>query len=125
MDGRDGPKNPLATCQHGRKRPNIPPMTCETLPVRVEVLALHPFSGSGVLALADVELTVGGIALILHGVQLRADAHKTEVTLPRYRDASGAWKAAVTLPEELRGPVGDVVIAAALEAGLLREASSR
>lgn len=74
--------------------------------------------------MADVEIIVGGVAIVLHGVQLRADGSGTAVTMSRYRNHAGEWKAAVSLPEELRGPVGDVVIAAALEAGIVREVVS-
>ena len=45
----------------------------------------------------------------------------TEVTLPRYRAADGSWKAAVSLPEELKGSMGDVVLAAGIEQGILKQ----
>ena len=95
-------------------------MTAETAPVTIHVLNLHPCQHSDLLALADVEIMVAGISFVLHGVQLRADKHKTMVTLPCYRDSTGDWSAAVTLPDELCGPVGDVMIAAGFETGLLK-----
>ena len=49
------------------------------------------------LALADVELLLDGVAIVLHGVQLRADAQKTKVSLPCYRAADGNWKSAISL----------------------------
>lgn len=96
-------------------------MTTETALVTARVLDLSPCHHSDLLALADVEIVVAGVAFVLHGVQLRADTRRTQVTLPRYRATDGEWRAAVTLPEELRGPVGDVVIAAGLDAGILKD----
>ncbi len=45
----------------------------------------------------------------------------TEVALPRYRAPVGGWKAAITLPDEVGGPMGDAVLAAEIGAGILRE----
>ncbi|MDA8232817.1 MAG: hypothetical protein M0006_15910 [Magnetospirillum sp.] len=98
-----------------------------TTAVTAQTIALHPIPGArtGLLALADVEVTIAGVALVLHGVQLRADAAGTEVTAPRFRDSAGRWRTAITLPMELRGPLGDTVIAAALDAGLVVPAGSQ
>lgn len=93
----------------------------EYLPVTISVLNITPTTANRVMALADVEVVIEGIALVVHGVQLRADSSGTEVTLPRYRAPDGSWRTAITLPEEVRGPMGDAVIAAGLEAGLLRK----
>ncbi|CUW40788.1 protein of unknown function [Magnetospirillum sp. XM-1] len=57
-------------------------------------------------SIADVELILDGVSLVIHGVQVRADASKTEITLPNYRAPDGSWKAAVTLPNEVLGPMG-------------------
>lgn len=98
-----------------------PMSATEYLPVTITVLNITPTTANRVVALADVEVVIEGIAIVVHGVQLRADSSGTEVTLPRYRAADGSWRTAITLPEEVRGPMGDAVIAAGLEAGLLRE----
>ncbi|WP_052472999.1 hypothetical protein [Paramagnetospirillum magnetotacticum] len=91
----------------------------------ISILKLSPINGSGdMLGLADVEMILDGVAIILHGVQLRANGKRTEVRLPRYRAPDGNWVAAISLPDEVKGPMGDVVIAAGLEAGLLRETSA-
>ena len=96
-------------------------MQSESAQVAISVLALTPCRGAAnLLALADVELVIGGIALVLHGVQLRAGAQGTEITLPRYRNPAGDWAVAISLPDELRGPIGDVVIAAGIEDGILK-----
>lgn len=96
-------------------------MHSDSAEVAVSVLTLTPCRGAAnLLALADVEIVIGGVALVLHGVQLRANGRKTEITLPRYRNPAGSWAAAVSLPDELRGPIGDMVIAAGLDGGILK-----
>lgn len=93
----------------------------DTVSVTVSVVSLTPVASKiTLLALADVEIEVAGAVFTLHGVQLRADGEHTKVTMPQYRDPGGAWKPALSLPEELKGPIGDAVIAAGLEAGILR-----
>lgn len=59
------------------------------------------------------------IPIIIHGIQVRADANGSEVLLPKYRDGSGEWRTAISLPDELKGPMGDAVLAAGIEAGIL------
>ena len=88
----------------------------------ITVLDVTPVSNAGrLLALANVAIVVDGVEIVVHGVQVRADATQTAVTLPRYRAPDGAWRAAITLPDEVKGPVGDAVMAAGIEAGILRE----
>jgi stage V sporulation protein G len=93
----------------------------ETSTATINVLNITSVHAGRLLALADVELLIDGVAIVLHGVQVRADGSKTEITLPNYRAPDGSWRTAVTLPEEVRGPMGDAVMAAGLEAGLLME----
>lgn len=93
-----------------------------TTTVQITVLNLAPMRGSGnLLALADVEVLLDGVSIILHGVQVFATDQRTEVRLPKYRAPDGNWMAAITLPDEVKGPMGDAVIAAGIEAGVLRE----
>jgi stage V sporulation protein G len=93
----------------------------ETSTATISVLQVTAIHAGRVLALADVELILDGVSLVIHGVQVRADASKTEITLPNYRAPDGSWKTAVTLPDDVRGPMADVVIAAAMEIGILME----
>ena len=78
----------------------------------ISVLAINRASGGRLLALADVEI-------VLDGIQVRADANGSEVLLPKYRDGGGEWRTAISLPDELKGPMGDAVLAAGIEAGIL------
>ena len=97
-------------------------MTTDTSTATISVFAITPTSGHGdLLALADVELVLDGVVVVLHGVQIRANADKTEIALPRYRAPDGTWKAAVSLPDEVCRPMGDAVIAAGIEVGILRQ----
>lgn len=89
------------------------------------MLDVQPVKGDRLIALASVELVIDGVALALHGLQVQrgqqAGTEATAVTLPRYRSAAGDWRSAVTLPDELRRPIADAVLAACLELGLVRE----
>ena len=93
-----------------------------TTTVQITVLHLVPTQGRGnLLALADVEVLLDGVSIILHGVQVCATSDRTEVRLPKYRGVDGTWRAAISLPDEVKGPMGDAVMAAGIEAGVLRE----
>ena len=93
-----------------------------TTTVQITVLHLAPMRGRGnLLALADVEVLLDGVSIILHGVQVCATDQRTEVLLPKYRGADGTWMTAITLPDEVKGPMGEAVIAVGVEAGVLRE----
>ncbi|OAN50317.1 hypothetical protein A6A04_02660 [Paramagnetospirillum marisnigri] len=94
----------------------------DTTTIHISVLNVIPLRGSGnLLGLADVEVLLDGVEIILHGVQICATADRTEVRLPKYRAPDGNWKPAITLPDEVKGPMGDAVIAAGIEAGILRQ----
>ena len=93
-----------------------------TTTVQITVLHLAPMRGRGnLLALADVEVLIDGVSTILHGVQVCATSERTEVRLPKYRAPDGNWVAAISLPDEVKGPMGDAVIVAGIEAGVLRD----
>ena len=96
------------------------PTDSPTIQAHIAVLRLAPAQGGRLVALADVELLLDGVSIVLHGVQVRADGAGTEVTLPKYRAVDGSWHSAITLPDELKGPMGDIVIAAGVEAGILK-----
>ena len=96
--------------------------TMESTTVTISVLNITPVSRtSKLLALADVEIVIDGVALVVHGVQVKADGSGAEIRLPTFRASSGEWISAISLPDEVRGPMGDVVIAAGVDAGILKE----
>lgn len=94
----------------------------ETSTVTIAVLTLTPVHDSdSLVALADVEMLIDGVSVILHGVQMLANGQLTEVRLPKYRSSDGNWRSAVTLPDDVRVPIAEVVMAAGIDAGILRK----
>jgi hypothetical protein len=54
------------------------------------------------LALASVEIDIDGVLLVIHGVQaIRVLPMGTRIDLPMFRDESGVWRRAITLPDEI------------------------
>ena len=100
---------------------NVGIMSDATSTVTIEVMTVTPVHAGRLLGLADVELTLDGVAILIHGIQIRADGHGTEIALPRYRAPDGSWLAAMSLPDDIRAPMGDAVIAAGIDAGILRQ----
>jgi DNA-binding cell septation regulator SpoVG len=86
----------------------------DTIPVRFEVVELRRLHSAGrLLALATVELDLGGIELTLHGVQvIQLPNGKLQCNAPRYRTPTGEWAPAVTLPDELELAIGAEILAA-------------
>lgn len=97
----------------------------DSVPVIVTVLDMQPVNRGKLIALATVEVEIEGIAFTINGVQLMRITSPTEgtaVDLPRYRDAAGEWRQAISLPDELRGPIGDAVLEKSLELGITKPA---
>jgi len=42
----------------------------------------------------------------------------TRIELPKFRDANGLLRTAVVLPEEVRAPMGDIVLVTLVDRGL-------
>jgi len=51
---------------------------------------------------------------------LRVDTTGTQIELPKFRGLNGEWQAAIILPEEVRGPIGDAVLDELVERGLAK-----
>ena len=95
--------------------------TMDTASVTVATISIIHVKNAGKLrALADVEVFFDGIEMIIQGVQVRADGKSTEVSLPTYRATDGSWRHAIILPDEIKAAISDTVIAAGLEAEILR-----
>jgi stage V sporulation protein G len=96
----------------------------DTASITVEMIALHPVKVGRIIAFADVRLGVDGVEFAIHSVQVSRAKEQgreaTKVTLPTFRDAHGNWTAAISLPDELREPMAQVVLDACLDAGLCR-----
>jgi hypothetical protein len=74
-----------------------------------------------VYAFVDVELEIAGVVFQVRGVQARhAPGGGTSVHLPCYRDADGAWRAAVDLPGEVTEALATAVLSYLLEEGVAK-----
>ncbi|EME71927.1 hypothetical protein H261_00070 [Paramagnetospirillum caucaseum] len=92
----------------------------ESIAIRCECIAITPVSGCGrLLALADVVIEIAGIEIIINSVRVEADSNGTAVRLPVDRQK----RPLVVLPDEVRNALGDTVLAAGIEAGILKERS--
>lgn len=80
----------------------------------IKVEAVHQTPGCGrLLALATVAVDLDGIELALHGVQIvRLPTGRLRCQAPQFRNHSGAWLPAVTLPPELELAIGREVLTA-------------
>lgn len=96
-------------------------MTSDSTPVLISCTHIQPNNHPRILALATATITIDNIPITIMGIQVIASATHTEIRLPKYRATDGTWIAAIDLPTELRAPLADTVIAAAVEANILRE----
>ena len=77
------------------------------------------------VALATVEIAVGGVAFVVHGVQVvmardpRTGRPGAAVFPPHHRAADGKWRDTLDLPPELEDPLGRAVLEHCTELGLL------
>jgi stage V sporulation protein G len=75
--------------------------------VRITVLAVTPVRAGKLFAFASVEIDIDGIQLQVHGIRaLHVLPLSTRIELPMFRDAAGMSRPAISLPEEVRGPIG-------------------
>lgn len=87
--------------------------------VSITVLSLTPVRAGKLFAFASVEIDVDGVRLEIHGIRAtRVEPVGTKIELPVFRDATGVSRTAITLPEEVRGPIGDIVLDALVDRGL-------
>jgi stage V sporulation protein G len=89
--------------------------------VAFSVTNARAISSKFLFALVDVEMQVAGVSFAILGIQARnAPNGCTSVHLPTYRDTNGEWRSSVRLPEELREPLADAVLAFLVDEGLAR-----
>jgi hypothetical protein len=94
----------------------------DTAPIRLTVSNARAIDAKTLFALVDVEVVIADIAFDVLGVQARRlPEGGTSVHLPTFRDTDGAWRPAVRLPEEVRGPLADAVLVFLVEEGLARQ----
>ena len=88
------------------------------------VTEVAPVNRGLIITLASVELSIDGVVLELRVLRVLRTKDPaigqggTGVDLPRYRAPNGASKQAVTLPPEVREPLGSPVLERCVELGL-------
>jgi stage V sporulation protein G len=87
--------------------------------VLITVRSVTPVRAGKLFAFASVEIDLDGVRLEIHGIRAsRVEPIGTKIGMPTYRDVTGVSRSALTLPEEVRGPIGDIVLDALIERGL-------
>jgi hypothetical protein len=89
--------------------------------VSITVLSVTPMRAGKLFGLASVEIDIDGVRIEVRGIRaMRVPSGATRVELPKFRDAAGQSRAAIVLPDEVHGPIGDAVIEALIERGLAK-----
>lgn len=83
--------------------------------IRCTLLSIKAAAVGRLLALADVELDFGGVLVEVNSIRLEREPNGTSVRLPIDREG----RALIVLPEEVRQAMADVVLAGALDAGIV------
>ena len=67
----------------------------------------------------EIPVGIDGVSIEIHGIRaMHVPPAATRIELPTFRDAVGRSRAAIILPEEVRGPIGDAVLDRLVELGL-------
>ena len=88
----------------------------------ITVLSVTPARTGKLFALVSVEVDIDGVQIAIYGIRSPhvADSIGTRIELLQFRDLNGRWQTAITLPEEVRGPIGDAVLNELIERGLAK-----
>jgi stage V sporulation protein G len=87
--------------------------------VLITVCSVTPVRAGKLFAFASVVIDLDGVQFEIHGIRAtRVEPIGTKIELPTYRDTTGVSRPALTLPEEVRGPIGDIVLDALIDRGL-------
>lgn len=94
--------------------------------VTVTVLDVRAVQKGQIIALAEVEIELDGVAFTVNGLQVVRTRdpingrEATGVALPRYRAPDGEWKPAIDLPDELREPITAAILDHCCDRGITR-----
>jgi stage V sporulation protein G len=61
----------------------------------------------------------------VQGIRAMRELGETAIELPKFRDAGGVWRTAITLPEEVHSPIAKAVFDELVERGLAVRRSGR
>jgi stage V sporulation protein G len=93
----------------------------DTTQVTFTVSNARPVTSKTIFALVDVEVQIAGIVFGVMGVQARCEADgRTSIRLPTFKDSGGTWRPAIGLPDEVRVPLAEAVLAFLVEEGLAK-----
>ena len=89
-----------------------------TTPVHCECVRIRALEKSGrLLALADVVIEIAGLTVAINSVRVEREKAGVSVRLPVDRDK----RPLIDVADEIRRAMADVVLAAGIEAGILKE----
>jgi hypothetical protein len=87
--------------------------------VSITVLSVKPVKFGKIFALPSVEIDIDGVLAVIDGVRaIRVHPIGTRIDLPVFRYENGVWRRAITLPDEICGPIGRAVLDELVERGL-------
>jgi stage V sporulation protein G len=86
--------------------------------VSITVLSVTPAHAKKLFAFASVEIDIDGVQMGVHGIRAMREREGTAIDLPKFRDAAGIWRTAITLPEEVLSPIAKAVFDELVERGL-------
>ena len=88
--------------------------------VSITVLSVTPARAINLFAFASVEIDIEGVQIGVHGIRaMHAGPDAAAIELPKFRDASGVWRTAISLPEEIHIPIARAVLGELVERGLI------
>jgi stage V sporulation protein G len=93
--------------------------------VSITVLSVTPARAKKLFAFASVEIDIDGVQIGVHGIRAMRELGGTAIELPKFRDAGGVWRTAITLPEEVHSPIAKAVFDELVERGLAVRRSAR
>ena len=93
--------------------------------VSITVLSVTPARAKKLFAFASVEIDIDGVQIGVHGIRAVRELGGTAIELPKFRDAGGVWRTAITLPEEVHSPIAKAVFDELVERGLAVRRSAR
>jgi stage V sporulation protein G len=89
--------------------------------VSITVVSVAPARAKNLFAFASIEIDIDGIPIGVHGIRAtQVGSEAVAIELPKFRDADGRWRTAITLPEEVYRPLGKAVLDELVERGLTR-----
>jgi stage V sporulation protein G len=88
--------------------------------ISITVVSVTPARAINLFAFASVEIDIDGVQIGVHGIRaMHAGPDAAAIELPKFRDADGVWRTAITLPEEIYTPIARAVLDELVERGLI------